>query len=567
MNQKFIFCPISMNNIQTIFETFVETISLFEFTCVNNLFFILACFSCVLNQLTFSKQEKHCHSVSWNLKMKFLIIWLQLVLMSTSDNILGIYPIPFHSHLQFQEKIIKKLLHRGHNITVMIDGSFQSHDNLTQIRFETQKSLKEWDFTNFNLLRKWKLSKLWIEMSLKQMKNEKVQKLIHEAQTNNFDLIIFEAHAFDSMMRFAEIYDCPIIISSATDASIHYHSIMGHEVNPELIGEDLVYCDVQGKATILQRLSFISSYINECIDNRMIQMLDIYKKFKYFGMTTESISQIEDRIALLITNTHPALGHVRPTTNRIHAGFFDSEPPKPLLDEALNKFIGKSERGIIFMSFGTMVKTSNIHQNVVETFLRVFMSLNLSVIWKCDENELLQKIPENVFITKWVEQVDLLAHSKMKLFISHGGINSIQEAIIIEVPMLIIPHFFDQYRNAQMMNKKKCAVTLDLNEITEDNLKHSIIEALDPKYKENIRKLHEIVNDQPLTNQELVIWWIENVIKHKGLDHIKYPGRNFPFYRKYFIDLICQALILVFIVRKLLKVFKKRNTVLHQKMN
>lgn len=39
------------------------------------------------------------------------------------------------------------------------------------------------------------------------------------------------------------------------------------------------------------------------------------------------------------------------------------------------------------------------------------------------------------------------AHPKLKLFIYHGGLSGINEAIINQVPILGIPLFSDQHRN------------------------------------------------------------------------------------------------------------------------
>ena len=53
-------------------------------------------------------------------------------------------------------------------------------------------------------------------------------------------------------------------------------------------------------------------------------------------------------------------------------------------------------------------------------------------------------IPKNVRIEPWVEQKTVLTHSSVNLMISHCGMNSINEALYNEVPLIGIPHTAEQ---------------------------------------------------------------------------------------------------------------------------
>lgn len=48
--------------------------------------------------------------------------------------------------------------------------------------------------------------------------------------------------------------------------------------------------------------------------------------------------------------------------------------------------------------------------------------LKQQVIWKYEEDKyLINRIPPNVMIRKWLPQSDILAHKNVRLFISHAG--------------------------------------------------------------------------------------------------------------------------------------------------
>lgn len=75
-----------------------------------------------------------------------------------------------------------------------------------------------------------------------------------------------------------------------------------------------------------------------------------------------------------------------------------------------------------------------------------------------------QDIPESIpknsinisnFITHFIS-----GHPNIKLFFNQGGLQSTEEAIIYNVPMLIMPFFGDQPYNAKRMEYKKVARTI-----------------------------------------------------------------------------------------------------------
>ncbi|KHJ77243.1 hypothetical protein OESDEN_23137, partial [Oesophagostomum dentatum] len=60
----------------------------------------------------------------------------------------------------------------------------------------------------------------------------------------------------------------------------------------------------------------------------------------------------------------------------------------------------------------------------------------------------------NCEFVEWLPQSDILAHPRLKLFVMHGGINGLVEALRRAVPLVVIPIFADQFRNGRNVEKR-----------------------------------------------------------------------------------------------------------------
>ncbi len=64
----------------------------------------------------------------------------------------------------------------------------------------------------------------------------------------------------------------------------------------------------------------------------------------------------------------------------------------------------------------------------------------------------------------------ILDNPKLKLFITHGGYNSLLEACDAETPLLMLPLFLDQFGNAKRAERHGLGLTLDRYHLTADGI-------------------------------------------------------------------------------------------------
>lgn len=139
---------------------------------------------------------------------------------------------------------------------------------------------------------------------------------------------------------------------------------------------------------------------------------------EHFPGNTKTYRELISNVDLQLVNAHPALGFLRPILpNTIQLGFLHIKPAKTL-PEDLQKLLDTSEHGVIYMSFGTIV-TPKLYNKNYTNFMEAFADIPFDILWK-HEGETFTSTPSNVHIRKWFPQSDLLAHPKLKLFISHG---------------------------------------------------------------------------------------------------------------------------------------------------
>ena len=146
--------------------------------------------------------------------------------------------------------------------------------------------------------------------------------------------------------------------------------------------------------------------------------------------------------------------------------------PPGKLDNAIQQIADSSAaNGLIVVSFGSI--GSQLPAEVVTKLLSAFGQLQQTVIWSLKIDRIsppIQNIPANVKIVPSLPQNDLLGHANVKLFITNGENNALYEGLYHAVPPLVLPFVFDQTYNAFVMEQKGYGLSLDVLNVTPDEV-------------------------------------------------------------------------------------------------
>ena len=495
------------------------------------------------------------------LKLMFTsVLFALLISPSENANILGVFYYPSYSHQIVYQRLVKDLSNRGHHLTILTaDRMNSNHPNITEIYMDSSYE----ENINFVECREvgglhlfYLLLKAQVKRAEKQLSQKEVQELIVNHTNYKFDLVILEYLFASPWLGFGDLFDCPIIGISAISIGVPVHELVGNSVNPA-IHPELIFPYQHGRLKFLDRInSFIYYFGTKFFLQPMFEFIGIRQAKKFFTNFTGGLSEVEDRVDLVFVNTNPVLDYVRPITpNTIQLGAMHVDPPKPVVGE-LKELLDSSTHGVIYMSLGSNVKSKDLRPETQQIFINVFRALPYDVLWKFENDQLTNK-SDNVRISKWFPQSDLLAHPNVKIFITQGGLMSLEEAIDRETPMIGIPFLLDQYQNSLKVQEEGFGLRLDLEDVTEVSLREAITEVMKPKYKENVKRFKKLMYDQPMTSREKAVWWTEHVIRHKGAKHLKYPGRHVPFYQRYCLDVLTVLLLISYLLVKFFKILFK----------
>ncbi|CAG7825440.1 unnamed protein product [Allacma fusca] len=166
----------------------------------------------------------------------------------------------------------------------------------------------------------------------------------------------------------------------------------------------------------------------------------------------------------------------------VEIGGVHCRPGKPLPKD-LEEYISGAKDGVILFSLGSILKGQDMAEETRKAFLNAFSRVKQRVLWKWDSKDMAD-LPPNVRLSKWLPVQDILAHPNTKLFITHGGLLSTQEAIYHGVPLVGVPVFGDQDMNVNRYVQAGIATFLEILDVKEEDVLKAIqIILTNPAYK------------------------------------------------------------------------------------
>ncbi|MFY4773610.1 macrolide family glycosyltransferase [Metabacillus sp. RGM 3146] len=143
---------------------------------------------------------------------------------------------------------------------------------------------------------------------------------------------------------------------------------------------------------------------------------------------------------------------------------------------------------VLYISMGTVVQGSiEFFQLCMEAF-RNFQGIVVIAAGRSTNIEDLGDMPDHFIVHHYVPQLEIL--SCADVFITHGGMNSTNEGLYFEVPLVVIPHMADQPMVAARVEEMKAGMKIMPDDLSAEKLSEAVEKVLsDPEFKKNAKEI------------------------------------------------------------------------------
>ncbi|CAB3399007.1 unnamed protein product [Caenorhabditis bovis] len=307
-------------------------------------------------------------------------------------------------------------------------------------------------------------------------------------------------------------------------------------------------------APITQRLTNLLLHLVQLRDEYRDNYRTTQMYRKHFGPQFPDINEIARDSDVVFVSTDELLEIPAPTlSNIVHIGGLGTEHgDESGLDAKFGAEMEKGD-GVILFSLGTIANTTKLPSEIMRNVLEITQKFK-KFHWIIKVDKYSKDVFENaeglsnVIVADWVPQPAILAHPRLKAFITHAGYNSLMESARAGIPVVSIPFMFDQPRNSRAVERKGWGVARDKKMLINEpeKIEQAVREILtNPIYTKKAQRLKKLMRTKPQTASERLVQTTNWVLKNNGVEELQYEGKLLDFVTYYNLDIIILLITIV----------------------
>uniref|UniRef100_A0A8C8UMZ7 UDP-glucuronosyltransferase n=2 Tax=Peromyscus maniculatus bairdii TaxID=230844 RepID=A0A8C8UMZ7_PERMB len=291
-------------------------------------------------------------------------------------------------------------------------------------------------------------------------------------------------------------------------------------------------------ATVKNFLMFLDSFMKK---REILSQYDSTIQQHFAEGSRPVLSDLPRKAELWFVSSDFALDFPHPVLpNTIYVGGLMDKPVRPIPQDLEDFIIKFGDSDFVLVALGSLA-TQYQTKELIKEMNSAFARLSQGVLWACKDAHWPKdvRMAPNVKIMDWLPQTDLLAHPRIRLFVTHGGTNSLMEAIQHGVPMVGIPFFLDQPKNMVLVEAKKIGVSVQLETLKAETFALTLKEVIeDKRFKSAAMAARAIRRSHPLTPSQRLVGWIDHILQTGGGAHLKLHGFQQPWHVQNLLDVL-----------------------------
>lgn len=377
-----------------------------------------------------------------------------------------------HGHVNPTIGIVRELINRGEDVTYIAGEEFRDKIEKTGAKFIGHKNLFD-------------LSSL-ITSNLNLETNEKLLNAL-----NTFKEIIEEIFKLDENFDYI-IYDSSFILGEE----------VGRVLNIPTISSSSIFAINEKIIKSLLDLP-ISQEFKLKMEGAKPKIKEILSSHNY----VDFVNELQEKYNIKFPSMVDRSGK-KGMLNIVYTSKY-FQPYSESFDESY-KFIGSSvidrkesidfdlsnneDKKVIYISLGTIFNNSI---EFYECCFKAFCNMNVKVIMSVGRKidiSIFKNIPSNFIVRNYVPQLEVLKYADV--FITHGGMNSTNEGLYFNIPLILIPQSVDQPFVANRVAELGAGIVIEKDRITPEALNKCVAEILsDDNFKLNSEKIGESLRE------------------------------------------------------------------------
>eukprot|EP01124_Arcella_intermedia_P025189 TRINITY_DN4447_c0_g4_i1.p1 TRINITY_DN4447_c0_g4~~TRINITY_DN4447_c0_g4_i1.p1 ORF type:complete len:534 (+),score=136.35 TRINITY_DN4447_c0_g4_i1:83-1684(+) len=363
------------------------------------------------------------------------------------------FNVPLHGHVNPTLDLVDELVKRGYNIVYYASDNFKDKIEGIGATFRGYE-----DVYNFTLIRD--ISNIFHTAREMLEAAEKIMDLLVPRLTKEkYDLIMYDVSAVWGKF-IGEIIHVPSVccfpgLAPQWKGYVKSKTLISRGIQDGMEG----FKDMQESRTIRDRIT---------------------EKFKLTKISSSKLFAGSKVLNIVFTSPY-----LQPYGNDMTDKFLFIGPTlKARKETVVFPFEDLNPKfALVYISMGTLYRPDiTFFKTCIAAFKEKPFNVIIS-IGKAIQTADLEPIPDNIHIKSYVPQLDVL--ERTRVFISHGGMGGVNEAMFYNVPMLILPKTIEQQVNALRIEELGAGVDLHTQDVTPEQLLAGVEKILaDHKYVE-----------------------------------------------------------------------------------